>query len=522
MDTKSKINKAPNERLLQKRSDAVAVSEATLKKRHEKGTLHARERIAQLLDEDSFIELDRYAVHHCELFGLEDKKVVGDGVVTGQGTIDGRPVYIFAHDATFLGGALGEVFARKVCKVMDLAKQAGCPVIGLNESGGARIQEGVASLAGYADIFYRNVNSSGVIPQISVIYGACAGGAVYSPAVTDFTIMVEKNSYMFITGPEIVRTVTGEDVTFDELGGARVHNEKSGVAQLLAEDEEESFWMVRKLLSYLPLNNLEPAPFVEPGPDAEPQDMSALDSIVPHDPAKPYNMLDVITRIFDNGDFFEIAPLYAQNLITGFARLNGETVGIVANQPQRLAGTLDINASTKGARFVRFLDAFNIPVITFVDVPGYLPGLTQEHAGIIRHGAKLLYAYCEATVPKLTVITRKAYGGAFDVMGSKNVGGDFNFAWPTAEIAVMGADGAVNLLYRKELEKSKGDAATKQKELVAEYRDRFANPYVAAELGYVDDVILPCETRKYLHAALSVQKNKRVERPKRKHGNIPL
>jgi acetyl-CoA carboxylase carboxyltransferase component len=522
MDTKSKTTKAPNERLLEKRSQAVAVSDATLKKRHERGTLHARERIEQLLDEGSFVELDRYAIHECELFGLKDKKVVGDGVVTGQGMIDGRPVYIFAHDATFLGGALGQVFARKVCKVMDLAKQAGCPVIGLNESGGARIQEGVASLAGYADIFYRNVNSSGVIPQISVVYGPCAGGAVYSPAVTDFTIMVDKNSYMFITGPEIVRTVTGEDVTFDELGGARVHNEKSGVAQLLAEDEEESFWMVRKLLSYLPLNNLEPPPFVEPDADAEPADMSKLDSIVPHDPSKPYDMLDVITRIFDNGDFFEIAPLYATNLITGFARLNGETVGIVANQPQRLAGTLDINASIKGARFVRFLDAFNIPVITFVDVPGYLPGLTQEHAGIIRHGAKLLYAYCEATVPKLTVITRKAYGGAFDVMGSKNVGGDFNFAWPTAEIAVMGADGAVNLLYRKELEKSKGDAATKQKELVAEYRERFANPYVAAELGYVDDVILPSETRKYLHAALSVQKNKRVERPKRKHGNIPL
>ncbi|MBA3992083.1 MAG: methylmalonyl-CoA carboxyltransferase [Cyanobacteria bacterium DS2.3.42] len=525
METKSKTSKSPNERLSEKRAGAIAVSEATLKKRHEKGTMHARERVLSLLDPDSFIELDRYAVHHCKHFGLDSKKVLGDGVITGQGKIDGRPVYIFAHDATFLGGALGEVFARKVCKVMDLALQAGCPVIGLNESGGARIQEGVASLAGYADIFYRNVNSSGVIPQISVIYGPCAGGAVYSPAVTDFTIMVDKNSYMFITGPEIVRTVTGEDVTFDELGGARVHNEKSGVAQLLAEDEEESFWMVRKLLSYIPLNNLEPPPFVEPGDDAEPADMSALDSVVPHDPAKPYDMHDVITRIFDNGDFFEIAPLYATNLITGFARLHGETVGIVANQPKKLAGTLDINASIKGARFVRFLDAFNIPLITFVDVPGYLPGRTQEHNGIIRHGAKLLYAYCEATVPKLTVITRKAYGGAFDVMGSKNVGGDFNFAWPTAEIAVMGADGAVNLLYRKELDKLKDDASVasaRHKELVAEYRERFANPYVAAELGYVDDVILPSETRKHLHAALSVQKNKRVERPKRKHGNIPL
>lgn len=523
MDVKTTTGKSSNQRLLEKRGQSETVNAATLKKRHDRGALHARERILNLLDPDTFFELDRYAVHHCEHFGLEDKKVLGDGVVTGQGKLDGRTVYIFAHDATFLGGALGEVFARKVCKVMDLAKQAGCPVIGLNESGGARIQEGVASLAGYADIFYRNVNSSGVIPQISVIYGPCAGGAVYSPAVTDFTIMVAKSSYMFITGPEIVRTVTGEEVTFDELGGAQVHNEKSGVAQLLAEDEEDSFWMVRKLLSYLPLNNLEPPPFVEAGTEAEPEDAAQLDSIVPVDSFKPYDMHEVLTRIFDNGDFFEIAPLYATNLLTGFARLKGETVGIVANQPKSLAGTLDINASVKGARFVRFCDAFNIPVITFVDVPGYLPGKTQEHNGIIRHGAKLLYAYCEATVPKLTVITRKAYGGAFDVMGSKNVGGDFNFAWPTAEVAVMGADGAVNLLYRKELEKLKGEEqVAKQKELVAEYRERFANPYVAAELGYVDDVILPSETRNHLAAALSAQKNKRIERPKRKHGNIPL
>jgi acetyl-CoA carboxylase carboxyltransferase component len=449
---------------------------------------------------------------------MEKKKVVGDGVVTGQALIDGRPVYLFAHDGTFLGGALGEVFARKVCKVMDLAKQAGCPVIGMNESGGARIQEGVASLAGYADIFYRNVQCSGVIPQISIIYGACAGGAVYSPAVTDFTIMVANQSYMFITGPEIVRTVTGEEVSFEDLGGARVHNEKSGVAQLLADDEEDSFWLTRKLLSYLPSNNLDAPP---PGTDqTEPADAAALNTIVPADSAKPYDMHEVIERIFDGGDFFEIAPYFATNLITGFAHLGGISVGVVANQPKSLAGTLDINASVKGARFVRFCDAFNIPIITFVDVPGYLPGTAQEHHGIIRHGAKLLYAYCEATVPKLTVITRKAYGGAFDVMGSKNVGGDYNFAWPTAEVAVMGAAGAVNLLYRKELEKQSDSVRSTQ--LIEEYKDRFANPYVAAELGYVDDVILPSETRQALLKALRIQQNKRVERPARKHGNIPL
>ncbi|HEY9784714.1 MAG TPA: acyl-CoA carboxylase subunit beta [Candidatus Obscuribacterales bacterium] len=512
----------PNQELIERRKKASQVSDSVMRKRHEKSLLHARERIERLVDKDSFIEVDRYALHHCSHFGLDKKRVLGDGVITGQAKIDGRPVYVFAHDATFLGGALGEVFARKVCKVMDLALHAGCPVIGLNESGGARIQEGVSSLAGYADIFYRNVQCSGVIPQISVIYGPCAGGAVYSPAVTDFTIMVANNSYMFITGPEIVRTVTGEDVTFEELGGAKVHNEKSGVAQLLAEDEEDSFWLIRKLLSYLPSNNLESPPD-EPAHGSEPNDMMALDKLVPTDAHKPYDMHDVLTRIFDYGEFFEVSPLHATNLITGLARLKGQSVGIVANQPKVLAGTLDINASVKGARFVRFCDAFNIPVITFVDVPGYLPGKTQEHHGIIRHGAKLLYAYCEASVPKLTVITRKAYGGAFDVMGSKNVGGDFNFAWPTAEIAVMGADGAVNLLYRKELEKLSGDeAVSRARELVAEYKARFANPYIAAEKGYVDDVILPSETRNVLIAALEVQKNKRVERPKRKHGNIPL
>ena len=509
-----------NGELLQRRKEAEHLSDADLKKRHDKGLLLARERIDALVDPGSFIEFDRYAMHHCTEFGMQDKKRTGDGVITGQATIDGRPVYLFAHDATFLGGALGEVFAKKVCKVMDLALQSGCPVIGLNESGGARIQEGVSSLAGYADIFYKNVFCSGVIPQISVIYGACAGGAVYSPAVTDFTIMLKDKSYMFITGPEIVRTVTGEDVSFEELGGAITHNQKSGVAQLLAETEEDSFWLVRTLLSYLPSNNLETTPVQPVDESAVPADMAALDSLIPDESTKPYDMHEVITRVFDHGEFFEMSPYFAQNLITGFARLQGQTVGVVANQPKVLAGVLDIDASTKGARFIRFCDAFNIPIVTFVDVPGYMPGTAQEHHGIIRHGAKLLYAYCEATVPKLTVITRKAYGGAFDVMGSKNVGGDINLAWPTAEVAVMGAEGAVNLLYRKEL--TGANAAEKAKQLVHEYRETLANPYVSAELGYIDDVILPSETRHYLSEFLRAQQNKRKERPARKHGNIPL
>ncbi len=509
----------PNSDLLERRKKASTVKPETEQKRHDKGLLLARERIEKLVDPGSFIELDRYATHECTNFGMEEKKNFGDGVVTGQARIDGRPVYIFAHDPTFLGGALGKVFARKVCKVMDLAKQAGCPVIGLNESGGARIQEGVQSLAGYADIFYRNVACSGVIPQISVIYGPCAGGAVYSPAVTDFTIMVKKQSYMFITGPEIVKTVTGEEVTFEQLGGASVHNEKSGVAHFLAADEDDSFWLVRNLLSFLPLNNLENAPFDETGIDAEPANAAELDKIVPLDPSKPYDMLEVVKRIFDNGEFFQVSELYARNLLTGFARLGGHVVGIVANQPKVLAGVLDIDASVKGARFVRFCDAFNIPVVTLVDVPGYLPGKNQEHMGIIRHGAKLLYAYCEATVPKLTVITRKAYGGAFDVLGSKNVGGDLNVAWPTSEIAVIGADGAVNILYKREIADGGKELA---KKFVADYRERFATPYLAAELGYIDDVILPSETRKILIEFLSVQQHKRMERPARKHGNCPL
>lgn len=517
METTTKMD--PNSELIQRRKKAAEAKPEQVAKRHEKGLLLARERIEKLVDPGSFIEIDRYALHECNDFGMQEKQSPGDGVVTGQARIDGRPVYLFAHDPTYLGGALGKVFARKVCKIMDLAKQAGCPVIGLNESGGARIQEGVQSLAGYADIFYRNVACSGVIPQISVIYGPCAGGAVYSPAVTDFTIMVKKQSYMFITGPEIVKTVTGEEVTFEQLGGASVHNEKSGVAQFLAEDEEDSFWLVRTLLSYLPSNNLENAPACEAGEDATPPGAAEIDSLVPTDPAKPYDMQEVIKRIFDHGEFFEVASSFARNLITGFARLGGQVVAVVANQPRVLAGVLDIDASTKGARFVRFCDAFNIPVLTFVDVPGYLPGKNQEHNGIIRHGAKLLYAYCEATVPKLTVITRKAYGGAFDVLGSKNVGGDLNLAWPTAEIAVIGAEGAVNILFKREIAQGGKEMANK---FVDDYRQRFATPYLSAELGYIDDVILPSETRKVLLEFLSVQQNKRRERPARKHGNIPL
>lgn len=508
----------PQDELQERRKNASAIDAALIKSRHERGVLTARERIERLLDPQTFIEIDRYALHQCSEFGLDKKKVPGDGVITGEGKIAGRPVFIFAHDGTFLSGALGRVFARKVCKVMDLAKQSGCPIIGLNESGGARIQEGVESLAAYADIFYRNVQCSGVIPQLSIIYGPCAGGAVYSPAVTDFTIMVAHQSFMFITGPEIVRTVTGENVSFEELGGAKIHNEKSGVAQLLAESEDDSFRLTRKLLSYLPSNNLESAPYVDTL--GEPEGMTELNSIIPLDPTKPYDMAAVIGKIVDGGEFFEIAPYFAKNIITAFARLDGVTVAVVANQPKFLAGVLDINASIKAARFVRFCDAFSIPILTFVDVPGYLPGTQQEHGGIIRHGAKLLYAYCEATVPKLTVITRKAYGGAFDVLGSKNIGADFNLAWPGAEIAVIGAEGAVNILYRKELAKNTNKEYAA--ELVTAYKKRFANPYLAAELGYIDDVILPSETRSILITALNSRKNKRVERPARKHGNIPL
>ncbi|MBU6428550.1 MAG: acyl-CoA carboxylase subunit beta, partial [Cyanobacteria bacterium REEB65] len=450
-------------------------------------------------------------------FNMAQKKIPGDGVVTGYGRIDGRVVYVFSQDFTVFGGSLGEVHAEKICKVMDAALKTGCPLIGLNDSGGARIQEGVESLGGYAEIFWRNVQTSGVVPQISVVMGPCAGGAVYSPAITDFVVMVERSSYMFITGPDVVKTVTGEEITFEDLGGASVHNRISGVAHLQYPTEEDTLAGVRYLLSFLPNNNLEEPPEV---PTADPPDRTEarLREIVPDLPTKPYDMTEVIRLVVDDGEFFEIQPHFAPNLITCFARLAGRTVGIVANQPKELAGTLDIGASTKGARFVRTCDAYNIPILTFEDVPGYFPGKTQEHGGIIRHGAKLLYAYCEATVPKLTIITRKAYGGAYDVLGSKHVRADLNLAWPSAEVAVMGAEGATQILYRRQLQDDPG----RKDELIAEYRGRFANPYIAAERGFLDDVIDPARTRPILIEALAALATKRVDRPKRKHGNIPL
>src|SRR5262245_50930156 len=462
--------------------------------------------------------------HRAHGFGLEDNRPWGDGVVTGHGTIDGRPVFVFSQDFTVFGGSLGEVFAEKIVKVMDLAVRMGCPIVGINDSGGARIQEGVVSLGGYADIFFRNVRASGVIPQISVVMGPCAGGAVYSPAITDFIFMVRETSHMFITGPEVIKTVTGEDVSMEELGGAASHATRSGVAHFAAADERECLELVRELLSFVPPNNLESPPYAPPEDDPERQ-APELATIIPDSPTKPYNMKDVVRHIVDDGDFFEVAPLYAQNVVVGFARLNGHSVGIVGNQPRQLAGVLDISASIKAARFVRFCDAFNIPLVTFVDVPGFLPGTSQEYGGIILHGAKLLYAFAEATVPKLTVITRKAYGGAYDVMSSKHIGADFNAAWPTAEVAVMGPDGAVNIVFRRELDAAAangGDVAARRAELVEDYKARFANPYTAAERGYVDAVIEPEETRPWLIRALEASLTKRVARPSRKHGNIPL
>jgi len=485
-----------------------------------KGKKTARERVVELLDPGTFVELDMFVTHMCTDFGMERKKVLGDGVVTGYGKVAGRDVYVFSQDFTVFGGSLGEMFAQKITKVMDLAMRNGAPVIGLNDSGGARIQEGVVSLGGYAEIFFRNVMASGVVPQISAIMGPCAGGAVYSPAMTDFTIMVKGTSHMFITGPEVIKTVTGEEVTFEELGGAMTHNTRSGVAHLAADDEAQCIDMIRRLLSYMPQNNLEEAPRVETSDPADRMDLE-LDSIVPPDPNKPYDMRDVVTHVVDDGEFFEVMPHWGQNLIIGFARLNGRSIGIVGNQPAHLAGTLDIDASTKGARFVRFCDAFNIPLVTFEDVPGFLPGTAQEYGGIIRNGAKLLYAFCEATVPKLTVITRKAYGGAYDVMCSKHIRADFNFAWPSSEIAVMGPDGAVNIVFRKELDEAE-DPEARRKELVAEYREKFASPYIAAQRGYIDDVIEPKETRPRLISALEACATKREGRPPKKHGNIPL
>ncbi len=489
-------------------------------RQHKRGKLTARERLDLLLDPGSFVEFDALAQHRSYNFGLEERRPFGDGVVTGYGTIEGRKVCVFSQDFTVFGGSLGEVFAEKVVKIMDLALKLGVPMIGINDSGGARIQEGVVSLAGYADIFHRNVRSSGVIPQISVIAGPCAGGAVYSPAMTDFILMVEGISQMFITGPEIIKTVTGETVTLEELGGAGTHNSVSGVAHFAAADEEELFAQTRALLSFMPSNNLEDAPYTPPTDDPTRAD-SELDTIIPDQSNKPYDILDVITRVVDDGDFLEVQARFAPNIVVGFARLNGRAVGIVANQPRHLAGTLDINASDKAARFVRTCDAFNIPLITFVDVPGFLPGIEQEYGGIIRHGAKLLYAFSEATVPKLTVITRKAYGGAYCVMCSKHIGADLNAAWPQAEVAVMGAEAAVGLLYRRELADAT-DPAAQAAELAHEYRARFANPYEVAARGYIDAVIEPSQTRPWLIKGLEMCISKRESGPPRKHGNIPL
>ena len=487
---------------------------------HKKGRLTARERLDLLLDKGSFREVDNFVVHRTSDFGLDQQVFPGDSVVTGWGTIEGRLVYVFSQDFTVLGGSLGEVHAEKICKIMDMAMKNGAPVIGLNDSGGARIQEGVVSLAGYADIFLKNTLASGVIPQISAIMGPCAGGAVYSPALTDFIFMTRGSSYMFVTGPDVVKTVTHEEVSFEDLGGASVHSEKSGVCHVAADSEADTLYLIRKLLGYLPQNNMEDPPFVDGGDDPLRMEES-LDSLIPDEPGKPYDIKDVIHKVVDNAQFFEIHETFAQNIVVGFARLGGHSIGIVANQPAFLAGVLDIDASEKAARFVRVCDAFNIPIVTFEDVPGFLPGTVQEHGGIIRSGAKLLYAYCEATVPKLTVITRKAYGGAYDVMSSKHIRGDYNVAWPTAELAVMGPEGAVNIVFRKELEKAK-DPVKRKAELVAEYREKFANPYIAAERGYLDDVIEPKETRPRLINALEMLSNKRDANPAKKHGNIPL
>jgi acetyl-CoA carboxylase carboxyltransferase component len=489
-------------------------------KQHSAGKLTARERLEFMLDKGSFRELDMFVTHRSHDFGLEKQKYLSDGVVTGYGTIDGRLVYVFSQDFTVFGGSLSESFAEKIVKIMDLAMKNGAPVIGLNDSGGARIQEGVVSLGGYAYIFLRNTLASGVIPQISVVMGPCAGGAVYSPAITDFIIMVQDTSYMFVTGPDVVKTVTHEEVSFEELGGALTHAAKSGVAHFAAQNEEHALFLAQKLMGFFPQNNMEDPPFTPPTDDPLRMD-EALDTIIPDNPNKAYDMKDIIRHIVDDGDFLEVHEQYAQNIIVGFARLGGHSVGIVAQQPAVLAGVLDINSSIKGGRFVRFCDCFNIPIVTFVDVPGFMPGTAQEHGGIIRNGAKLLYAYCEATVPKITVITRKAYGGAYDVMSSKHIRGDVNLAWPTAEIAVMGPEGAINILYRRELAGA-SDPAALRTQLVQEYRDKFANPFVAAARGYIDDVIEPRETRPYLINALEMLRNKKDENPKKKHGNIPL
>ena len=514
-------NEERTKRLLTLRAESLLGGGAErIDQQHARGKLTARERLNLLLDPDSFVELDAFVTHRSSEFGLDDQVVLGDGVITGHGLIDGRLVFVFSQDFTVFGGSLSEAYAEKICKVMDLAMKVGAPIIGLNDSGGARIQEGVVSLGGYADIFHRNTLASGVVPQLSVILGPCAGGAVYSPAITDFTIMVEGTSYMFVTGPSVVRAVTHEDVDAERLGGATTHTTRSGVAHIAAEDEAAALATARRILAHLPQNNLDGPPLVANDDPVDRQD-PALNDVVPDDPSKPYDMHRVIEGVVDRGDFLEIQAGWAQNIIVGFARLDGTTVGIVAQQPAVLAGALDIDASTKAARFVRTCDCFNIPLVTLVDVPGFLPGVGQEDGGIIRHGAKLLFAYAEATVPKITVITRKAYGGAYDVMSSKHIGGDMNFAWPTAEIAVMGVEGAVNIIFKDRIAAAE-DPAAERGRLVSDYEARFANPYIAAARGYVDDVILPSETRPRLIGALRMLADKREIGPRKKHGNIPL
>ncbi len=514
------IEKMRNELDRKDREALLGGGKERIEKQHAAGKLTARERIDLLLDKGSFVEIDRFVTHRCKDFGMEDREFLGDGVITGYGKINDRLAFVFAQDFTIFGGTLSLTVAEKICKVMELAMKNGAPLIGVNDSGGARIQEGVGSLAGYADIFLRNTLASGVIPQISVILGPCAGGAVYSPALTDFVFMSKKSSYMFITGPKVVKAVTHEDVTEEDLGGAMAHNIKSGVAHFAGEDHENRLNMVKEPLSYLPQNNREKPPPIDCTDDPQRTDDS-LKTVVPDDPKKPYDIIQIVRSVVDEGHFFEVHKYFARNIVIGFARLNGMPVGIVANQPNWLAGCLDINASIKAARFVRFLDAFNIPIITFEDVPGYLPGTAQEFGGIIRNGAKLIYAYSEATVPKITVITRKAYGGAYCVMSSKHLRGDINYAYPTAEIAVMGADGAVPIIFKKEIAGA-DDPAKKRDELVNEYQEKFSNPYRAAELGYVDEVIKPEKTRPKLIAALEMLKNKVDSNPPKKHGNIPL
>src|SRR6266487_3173498 len=510
----------PINALRQRRYEAAHGDTEGFRRQHEKGKLTARERIQRLVDRNSFEELDLFTRHRSHVLGLAERRPYGDGVVTGMARIGGRDVMLFSHDAAAFGGSLGEVFAEKVCKVMDLAYRNRVPIIGINDSGGARIQEGVVSLAGYAEIFWRNVESSGVVPQLSLILGPCTGGAVYSPAMTDFTFMVSGIAYMFITGPEVIRVTTGEAVTFDSLGGAEVHNTRSGVAHFLAQTEEESFQQTRRLLSFLPQHCGEQPPAL---PESDPPDRTdpGLDTLIPQSVKEPYDMKEVIRRVVDGGDFLEVQAFHAMNIVVGFARLAGQPIGVVANQPKVMAGSLDIDASVKGARFVRFCDAFNVPLVVFEDVPGFLPGTQQEYGGIIRHGAKLLYAYAEATVPKITVITRKAYGGAYCVMASKHIRTDLNLAYPTAEIAVMGPEGAVNILYRRELAGA-GDPAAVRAEKVEGFRRTFANPYVAAARGFVDEVIEPRQTRRKIIAGLDMTRTKRDKNPPKKHGNIPL